>query len=113
MPVLQPEIAPSHDSVPEHDWSRMSTFLTRYARARVGDPEVVADVVQETLVRLVDQLRVQKPVSLYALGFRIAANLLVDHYRHQKRFADEPEVEPVSRNSQLSQHSLYHRRRNL
>ncbi len=52
--------------------------------------------MQETLSRLVHQSRMQKLVSIYALGFRIAANLLVDHHRRDRRYVAEREDEPAS-----------------
>ena len=44
----------------------------------------------------VDKSRLQKLVSIYALGFRIAANLLVDHHRRDSRYVAEREEEPAS-----------------
>ena len=66
---------------PEEDWRAIAATLSRYVRARTNRADVVEDVVQETLSRLVHQSRAQQLVSVYALGFRIAANLLVDHHR--------------------------------
>ncbi|MEG8012994.1 RNA polymerase sigma factor [Sphingomonas sp. 22R3R2A-7] len=81
---------------PEEDWRAIAATLSRYVRARTNRTDVVEDVVQETLSRLVHQSRVQQLVSVYALGFRIAANLLVDHHRRDSRYAAEPAEEPAS-----------------
>lgn len=78
------------------DWRAIAATLSRYVRARTSRADVVEDVVQETLSRLVHQSRVQTLVSVYALGFRIAANLLIDHHRHDTRYAAEPVEEPAS-----------------
>lgn len=79
------------DAPPEEDWAALGTALGRYVRTRTKRADLVEDVVQETLSRLVQQCRDQRPVSVYALGFRIAANLLVDHHRRNRRYAGEPE----------------------
>jgi RNA polymerase sigma factor (sigma-70 family) len=81
---------------PPEDWRAIAATLNRYVRARTSRTDVVEDVVQETLSRLVHQSRVQHLVSVYALGFRIAANLLIDHHRRDSRYAAEPAVEPAS-----------------
>jgi RNA polymerase sigma factor (sigma-70 family) len=81
---------------PPEDWRAIGATLNRYVRARTSRTDVVEDVVQETLSRLVQQSRVQHLVSVYALGFRIAANLLIDHHRRDSRYAAEPAVEPAS-----------------
>lgn len=95
MPVLLPQIA-DDPPVPDEDWEAVAATLHRYVRARTSRADVVEDVVQETLSRLVQQSREQTVVSIYALGFRIASNLLVDHHRHERRYADEPEEERIS-----------------
>lgn len=95
MSVLLPQIADCPHS-PEEDWEAVATTLHRYVRARTSRPDLIEDVVQETLSRLVVQRREQAVVSVYALGFRIASNLLVDHHRHERRYADEPEEERIS-----------------
>ncbi len=81
---------------PAEDWRAIAATLSRYVRSRTNRADVVEDVVQETLSRLVHQSRVQTLVSVYALGFRIAANLLVDHHRRDSRYVAEHEEEPAS-----------------
>ena len=84
------------DAVPDEDWGKVASTLTRYVRARTSRADLVEDVVQETLSRLVRQCRDQRPVSVFALGFRIAANLLIDHSRRDRRYAGEPEEQQAS-----------------
>lgn len=96
MPFSSPQAAQALDDLPLCDLDKLSRVLSRYVRGRTSNLDVVEDVVQETLVRLVQITRREKPVSIYALGFRIAANLLVDQYRQQRRYADEPDPEQVS-----------------
>lgn len=48
---------------------------------RVRDPFLAEDLVQETLTRLLAYMRANKVGDAAALGFRIAANLVTDHFR--------------------------------
>ncbi len=96
MPVPLPLIDDRADVPPEEDWAALASALTRYVRARTTRADLVEDVVQETLSRLVQQCRDRRPVSVYALGFRIAANLLVDHHRRDRRYVGEPEEQQPS-----------------
>lgn len=91
-----PLIDDSTDAPPQEDWVALASALTRYVRARTKRTDLIEDVVQETLSRLVQQCRDRRPVSVYALGFRIAANLLVDHHRRDRRYAGEPEEQQPS-----------------
>ncbi|MEZ0496691.1 RNA polymerase sigma factor [Sphingomonas sp. IW22] len=94
MPLSLPRIAdcPPH---PEEDWEAVAAALGRYVRARTNRPDLAEDVVQETLARLVQQCHEQTVVSVYALGFRIASNLLVDHHRRERRYSNEDEQELI------------------
>ena len=96
MPAPLHHIEDIAGAAPEADWRTVAATLSRYVRARTSRTDLVEDVVQETLSRLVQQSRVQKLVSVYALGFRIAANLLVDHHRRDRRYVAEREEEPAS-----------------
>ncbi|ATY31078.1 RNA polymerase subunit sigma-70 [Sphingomonas psychrotolerans] len=82
-------------AVPE-DWEAIGAAIGRYVRGRTRRSDLVEEVVQETLSRLVEQSRQKTLVSIYALGFRIAANLLVDHHRRDRRYLNGPEMEQVS-----------------
>ena len=96
MPAVLHQIENRAGDAPAEDWRAIAATLRRYVRGRTSRTDVVEDVVQETLSRLVQQSRVQKLVSVYALGFRIAANLLVDHHRRDRRYVAEREEEPAS-----------------
>lgn len=96
MPAPLHQIDPYTDDPAVEDWPAITATLSRYVRARTDRADVVEDVVQETLSRLVHQGRVQKLVSIYALGFRIAANLVIDHHRRDRRYVAEREEEPTS-----------------
>jgi len=96
MPAPLHQIDPHADDTAVEDWPAITATLSRYVRARTDRADVVEDVVQETLSRLVHQGRIQKLVSIYALGFRIAANLVIDHHRRDRRYVAEREEEPTS-----------------
>jgi RNA polymerase sigma factor (sigma-70 family) len=96
MPVSLPQIDESDTDVPDQDWEAVAATLARYVRTRTSRHDLVEDVVQETLARLVQQNREQKLVSVYAFGFRIAANLLVDHHRRDRRYSNETEIDHAS-----------------
>lgn len=96
MPAPLHQIESHADEAAAEDWRAISATLSRYVRARTDRSDVVEDVVQETLSRLVHQCRIRTLVSVYALGFRIAANLVIDHHRRDRRYVAEREEEPTS-----------------
>jgi RNA polymerase sigma-70 factor, ECF subfamily len=65
--------------------------LYRYMLARVGDPEVAADLTTELFVRVIRhignfRLNSRRPAASFSAWlYRIAANLVTDYYRHSKR----------------------------
>jgi RNA polymerase sigma-70 factor (ECF subfamily) len=60
--------------------NELRSFLTR----RVGCPDVAADIVQDTFVRLAMRSERDQHTNPRALVFRVAANLATDHVRHQR-----------------------------
>lgn len=63
------------------DLGRFHTELLRYVRSRLNDNEIAADLVQESCVRA---LRYRDSLSgerLRSMLYRIANNLLADHWR--------------------------------
>lgn len=52
------------------------TRLTAYVRKRLRDPEQADDIVQETLVRVVEQERKQRIEQPLAYAFRVADSIL-------------------------------------
>lgn len=65
--------------------------LYRYMLARVGDPEVAADLNTELFVRVIRnmssfRLNERRPAASFSAWiYRIAANLITDHHRQAKR----------------------------
>lgn len=96
MPIAVRQIEPETAVAPEEDWRLIASALTRYVRKRTHRPDVVEDVVQETVLRLMDYRDKGPLVSVYALAFRIAGNLVIDRFRTERRYAAEAVEEPVS-----------------
>jgi RNA polymerase sigma factor (sigma-70 family) len=84
------------DGTSAEEWAALTAALSRYIRSRTSRVDIIEDVVQETLLRLIHHGRLNQIVSVYALAFRIAANLLVDHHRRERWYAGELEEEPMS-----------------
>ena len=78
------------------NWNEVHTRLVRYLRARGARDDIAEDIAQETLTRLITISRSQAIGSLFALGFRIADNLLIDQHRDESRHAGAPEEDWLS-----------------
>ncbi|MEA3336175.1 MAG: RNA polymerase sigma factor [Chloroflexota bacterium] len=65
--------------------------LYRYLLARTGEPDVATDLTTELFVRVIDRIsrfklnRRRPAASVSAWLYRIAANMVTDHYREQQR----------------------------
>ena len=64
---------------------KISTFLT----SRVNDRELVNDLTQETLLRLLKSKKDDSIQNEEAWSIRIAKNLMIDHYRRSARKPEE------------------------
>ncbi|MBM0105855.1 RNA polymerase sigma factor [Steroidobacter sp. S1-65] len=69
--------------------------LYHFILKRVRDPWISEDLVQETLTRLLAYARVQTVLDTKALGFRIATNLVRDHFRSLNRSDVQPLTEDL------------------
>lgn len=75
--------------------------LYRYLLARLGDPELAADLTTELFVRVIQRIggfrlnRERPAASFSAWLYRIAANLAADQYRGRRR------VEQISLDAEL------------
>ncbi|WP_226636305.1 RNA polymerase sigma factor [Novosphingobium profundi] len=73
---------------PGTDWTMVQSRLIGYLRARGARADLAEDIAQETVLRLIAISRTKEIGSVFALGFRIADNLLVDQHRAESRYAD-------------------------
>ena len=96
MPLPLRQVEPDMAVAPEEDWRMITSALTSYVRKRTARSDVVEDVVQETVLRLIDHRNKGPLVSVYALAFRIAGNLVIDRFRVERRYAAEAAEEPAS-----------------
>ncbi len=74
-------------------WQRLESLregLTRWFSRRTGDPAEAQDLVQESLVRIVERERRGELEHLDGYAYRVAANILTDwHRRRTARHAGE------------------------
>ncbi len=69
------------------DWAPVLDFARRLARRRLGRADLAEDVAQETVLRLVEYGRGGAVIdNLYGLAFRIAENLVSEHFRRERRW---------------------------
>ena len=84
--------------------------LYRYMLARVGEPDVAADLTTEIFVRVIKhvqgfRLNQRRPAASFSAWlYRIAANLVTDHHRQRQRISEvslSPELPLASRDPSL------------
>ncbi len=63
--------------------------MLTYIRSRLGNADLAEDIAQETLVRLIGYCDANEVATIYGLGFRIARNLIADHFRSPARHTTE------------------------
>lgn len=68
----------------EHVWTLLRDDLAAHFRRRVADEHLAEDLVQETFVRVHDRLgSLEQADRMAAWVWRIAGNVLTDHYRRR------------------------------
>lgn len=80
-------------------WELLSARLRAFIRSRVENEHVAEDILQETFLRIHQRLgTLADEERIEAWVYRIARNLLADHYRARGRRRDAPlEGEPLER----------------
>lgn len=68
------------------DLAPVREFVRRLVLRRLGRADLAEDVAQETLLRLMEYARTKRVDSLYALGMRIAENLMNEQHRRERRW---------------------------
>lgn len=59
--------------------------LRGYLARKVRDPQLAADLVQESFLRLAEQTRAERIDNTQGYLYRTASNLLIDHVRQEAR----------------------------
>ncbi|PRP95130.1 sigma-70 family RNA polymerase sigma factor [Enhygromyxa salina] len=91
---------------PSAQWRRLDQVVHRFLRPRIADEQLRADLVQDVLLRMHErreQLRTEDRLDAWA--YRIARNVLVDHYRRARPSEPLPELaeSPPEANSDAPQ----------
>ena len=71
------------------EWATLRATIVHYILRRGQPAHVAEDVAQDACIKLLAYCEQQRPASLYALAFRIAATCLVDMKRKERGTADE------------------------
>ncbi|ASG20104.1 RNA polymerase sigma factor [Nitrospirillum viridazoti] len=95
----------TEDSLPER------TSLYRFIMRRVGDPWVSEDLVQETFIRLFTYRLKSTVGDSAALCFRIAQNLVRDHFRASRRASTEELGNDLPCEAPRAEEVIMHRQR--
>lgn len=73
-------------------WQTYRAELFRFVLARVGEPALADDIVHDVLLKAFDRMEaLEDPGKLRAWLYRIARNVLVDHYRSRRPSEPLPE----------------------
>lgn len=68
-------------------WEPVRDLVRRFALRRIGRSDLADDIAQDTLLRMVEYERGIPIDNPFALGLRIAENLVNEHYRRERRWA--------------------------
>lgn len=80
----------------ESIWTDLSDDLRQFIRRRVSDPHVAEDLLQETFLRIHRGIDALSDLDrLGAWVYRIARNVIYDHYRTSGRTAPIGDADPV------------------
>ena len=88
--MTDPQIHSSTDRR-DQEWGETLDRLRGFIAARVGDPELAADITQDVLVRSIAAGALDRADNISAWLYRAARNAVIDHYRTRRRhegFAD-------------------------
>ena len=68
------------------DLAPVGEFIRKLVLRRLGRADMAEDVAQETLLRLMEYARTKRVDSFYALGMRVAENLMNEEHRRERRW---------------------------
>lgn len=73
------------DSELQYLFSRHSSSLCRYLNAYLKDHSLSMDIMQESFVRMAEQMKHSSIQDIDAYLYRTAKNLMVDHFRQRQK----------------------------
>ena len=77
----------------DQDWGETLTRLQRFIAARVGDPELAADITQDVVVRSIASGALDRVDDVSAWLYRAARNAIIDHYRTRRRYDGDVDLD--------------------
>jgi len=77
----------------DQDWAETLDRLRGFVAARVGDPELAADITQDVLVRSIASGALDRVDNASAWLYRSARNAVIDHYRARSRTVEDVDLE--------------------
>lgn len=81
----------------ERVWHRLHEELLRFLQRRVDDPALADDLLQEVFSRIVEKLpTLEDANNLRAWVYRIARNVLVDHFRRRAPASEADDIDESS-----------------
>ena len=75
------------------DWGETLERLRGFVAARVGDPELAADITQDVLVRSIASGAMDRADNIGAWLYAAARNAVIDHYRTRRRQVGDADLE--------------------
>lgn len=77
----------------DQDWAETLARLRGFVAARVGDPEIAADITQDILVRTIASGALDRVDNISAWLYRSARNAVIDHHRTRRTFDQDLDPE--------------------
>ena len=72
----------------DQEWGETLSRVRGFIAARVGDPELAADITQDVVVRSIASGALDRVDDVSAWLYRSARNAVIDHYRTRRRHGD-------------------------
>lgn len=80
----------------DEEWAAIRLILRRYALGRTRQPDLADDIAQQAVLNAIEYQQNHIVISLHALAFRIADNLIKTHYRRQKPTQDLSAIDEMA-----------------
>ena len=77
----------------DQEWQETLERLRGFIAARVGDPELAADITQDVLVRSIASGALDRVDDTSAWLYRSARNAVIDHYRMRRHHARDLDLD--------------------